>query len=207
MARAAPFHFRVGKGVLDRAEIRGWTCVTRRGVVCFLGIFGSAAGLAAPWYQTPEGRSRGEECAEAPLPRTRKQPGHALRHGGGRRPNGAEGAQANRSADVANETSTERIASPLRTADAVPARQNVEEAAASDNPGQEPPMPAEASNIRGQVPPKPANWGQMTKKAKHSWKQRQKRSRSSIKYGGSCITPPIGRRRTATSRAGSLRHE
>eukprot|EP00614_Pseudopedinella_elastica_P006063 CAMPEP_0172600050 /NCGR_PEP_ID=MMETSP1068-20121228/20187_1 /TAXON_ID=35684 /ORGANISM="Pseudopedinella elastica, Strain CCMP716" /LENGTH=60 /DNA_ID=CAMNT_0013400535 /DNA_START=295 /DNA_END=477 /DNA_ORIENTATION=- len=55
----------------------------------------------------------------------------------------------------------------------------MEEAAASDSPGQVPPMPdmeeAEASDNHGQVPPRPANWDQKARLAKKYRKQRQKR--------------------------------
>ena len=65
-----------------------------------------AAGLAA-WYQTPDGRTRGDECTEAPLPRTSQPPGQPLRHEEGRGINSAEGAPVSWSADVAEEKSTE----------------------------------------------------------------------------------------------------
>ena len=52
-----------------------------------------------------------------------------------------------RSADAAEETSTEGTAPPFGIADAAPARKDMEEAEASDNPGQ--------------VPPR---WDQMTRK-------------------------------------------
>ena len=74
-------------------------------------------------------------------------------HGGGIGPNSAEGAPTNHAAD---ETSTQGIASPLGIPDAVSARQNLEETAASDNPGQVPTTPrnnmeaAEASDNNGQ---------------------------------------------------------
>eukprot|EP00614_Pseudopedinella_elastica_P003835 CAMPEP_0172610774 /NCGR_PEP_ID=MMETSP1068-20121228/30542_1 /TAXON_ID=35684 /ORGANISM="Pseudopedinella elastica, Strain CCMP716" /LENGTH=42 /DNA_ID= /DNA_START= /DNA_END= /DNA_ORIENTATION= len=34
---------------------------------------------------------------------------------------------------------------------------------------------AEASDNHGQVPPSTANWGQMTREARKSWRQRQKK--------------------------------
>ena len=111
-----------------------------------------------PCYQTPEGQSRGDECAEVTPPRNSQPPGRPLRHGGGRDSNSAEGAPTGRSADEAHETSTEGTARPFCTADAAPVRQNMVEAAVGDNPGE--------------APPRPANWDQMTR--------RQRKTGSSI---------------------------
>ena len=75
-----------------------------------------APGVAAPRYQAVEDRSRGEECAEEPLQRNSQPPRRPLRHGGGKGPKSAEGAPTDRSADAANETSTEERTVPPRPA-------------------------------------------------------------------------------------------
>ena len=62
--------------------------------------------------------------------------------GWGGRPNSAEGAPTNRSADAADETSPQGTARPLGIADAAPARQNMAEAAAGDIPSRVPPRPS-----------------------------------------------------------------
>ena len=76
---------------------------------------------------------------------------------------------------MTDETSTEGTARTLGVADAAPALHNMEEAAVGGNPGQVLPRPAEASDNPGEAPLRPANWGQMTRIARKTGKQRQKK--------------------------------
>ena len=116
------------------------------------------SGAAVPDTRRPKQRGgvcRGAASTHQPTARTtietRKREGHQQRGRGAKEPE----------CGCSRRDEHRKHSAPLGISDATPARQNMEEAEASDKPGQ--------------VSARTANWGDITREARKRWKQRQKK--------------------------------